>query len=50
MYDYDSNNILGKVMKSMTGDELVRVFTKMHEQLKNIDSDQRWTVWTTRVR
>ena len=34
MYDYDSNSILGQPMKSRTGDEILRAFTKMHEQLK----------------
>ena len=34
MYDYDSNNILGEAIKSRTGDELVRAFTLVHEQLK----------------
>ena len=32
MYDYDSNNILGEAIKSRTGDELSRVFKKMHKR------------------
>ena len=34
MYDYDSNIILGEAMKSRTGDEILRIFTKMHTELK----------------
>ena len=34
IYDYDSNNILGEAMKSRTGDEILRAFTKMYTQLK----------------
>ena len=30
IYDYDSNIILGEATKSRTGDEILRVFTKMH--------------------
>ena len=30
MYDYDSNNILGEALKSRTGDEILRAFTKRH--------------------
>ena len=32
IYDYDSN---GRVMKSRTGDEILRAFAKMHTELKD---------------
>ena len=34
MYDYDANSISGEAIKSRTGEELVRAFTVLHEQLK----------------
>ena len=33
LYDYDSNAILAEPMKSRTGDELTRVYTKLHTYL-----------------
>ena len=41
MYDYDSNSILGEPMKSHAGDEILRVFRKMHEQLKECGITQK---------
>ena len=35
IYNYDSNNILGEAMKSRTADEILRVFKKMHTELKD---------------
>ena len=34
MHDYGSNSILGEPMKSRTGDEILRAFSKMHKRLK----------------
>ena len=41
MYDYDSNNILGEVIKSRTGDELLRAFKVMHGELKQCGSQPK---------
>ena len=35
MYDYDSNSIMGEAMKSRTGEEILRAFTKIHQKLKS---------------
>ena len=36
MYDYDSNNTLGEAIKSRTGDEILRVFTKKSHTIKTM--------------
>ena len=49
MYDYDSNVILAETIKNRQAATIRNAFLNIHKFLKEIGSDQKFTLWTTSV-
>ena len=46
-YDHDSNTIHAEPMKNLSGPDLLKVYTKIHNLLSNAGLYQKCTIWTT---